>query len=351
MAYQRPTLTALINQAISNINALIAGADARLRYSVLNVFANTWAAMVDGLYSALGYAFRQMHVQTAEGEYLDLLGDAEGVLRLQPTAASGCVLAYGAGANILTGTVFNSPAGLQYQTTASVTIPVTGFAEVAATCLTLGAEGNLSNGVQLTPTSPVALLTSAEVCAAGIGGGADVETDDQYRERILFRKRNPRGAGTATDWVDWAEGFNANVNRVSVIPTINGNGTVGVSFMLNNNAPNGSEVAAMDNYLAGFTPIGSTLVVIAPTLVPVNFTIQVTPNTPDIKSSVIAQLEDLLYREALAGNTIPLSRINEAISGAVNEYDHTLVLPSAPLVFAANSNSVEIGILGTITWL
>jgi uncharacterized phage protein gp47/JayE len=351
MAYQRPTLTALINQATSNINALISGADARLRYSVLNVFANTWAALVDGLYSALGYAFRQMHVQTAEAEYLDLLGDAEGLLRLQPKAASGCILVFGAGANILTGTVFNSPSGLQYQTTGSVTIPPSGFAEVPAICLTTGASGNLAAGVELTPVSPIALVTGSEVCSGGIGSGSDLETDDQYRERILFRKRNPRGAGTVTDWVDWAESFNSAVNRVMVIPAINGNGTVGLSFMLNNNLPTASEVTAMQNYLAQFTPVGAVLIVSAPVFLPVNFTITAIPNTPDVRAAINAQLDDLLFREGLAGNTIPISRVNEAISGAIGETDHILTAPTAPLVFLANSSVIEIGVLGTITWL
>lgn len=351
MAFQRPTLTALINTATSNINALIVGADARLRFSVLNVFANTWALLVDGLYSALSYAARQMHVQTAESEYLDKLGELEGLQRLTSTAATGCVLLNGAGAIVPSGTIFNSPNGLQYQTTAGVTVPPTGFAELACICLTLGDVGNVEAGVELTPTSPISLLSSVEVCAGGIGGGAETETDDEYRERILYTKRNPRGAGTATDWVQWAESFNAYVNRVTVIPTIAGNGTVGVSFMLNNNTPSPSEVSAMANHLNQFTPIGAVLSVYSPTIVPIDFTIQILPNDPTVKDAVAAQLADLLYREALPGQTIPLSRVSEAISSAVGEIDHTLTAPAAPLTFAATTLAVEMGVLGTITWL
>jgi uncharacterized phage protein gp47/JayE len=292
-----------------------------------------------------------MHAQTAEGEYLDNIGELVGVLRLNATAAQGCILVQGAGAVVPAGTVFNSPSGLQYQTTSGVTIPITGFAEVQAMCLTLGDAGNLSAGVELTPTSPIALMTGSEVCAGGIGSGAETETDNQYRERILYAQRNPRGAGTATDWVQWAESYNASVNRVSVIPTILGNGTVGLAFMLNNNTPNPSEVTSMQAYLQQFNPVGSTLSVYAPTLVPVNFTIQVLPNDPAVKDAVTAQLIDLLYREALPSITIPLSRINEAISGAAGETDHILTVPNSALSFAATPSNIEIGVLGTITWL
>lgn len=45
MAFTRPTLRALVTQSESEINALIVGADARLRFSVLNVFAWVWAAL------------------------------------------------------------------------------------------------------------------------------------------------------------------------------------------------------------------------------------------------------------------------------------------------------------------
>lgn len=45
MAFNRPTLGQLISTAEAEINALIPNADARLRFSMLNVFARVWSTL------------------------------------------------------------------------------------------------------------------------------------------------------------------------------------------------------------------------------------------------------------------------------------------------------------------
>lgn len=355
MPLNRPSLGQLINTAEADINALLPGADARLRFSMLNVFARVWAALVDGLYSALVFLSRQLFATTASREFLTKIAESYGIYRLPAQAAQGCILLSGtAGAAVPVGTLFQRADGVQYQLSVGVVLPVTGFAEVPCIALVLGQTGNASASVQLQATSPVAGLASAEVCPAAIGGGADDETDDGLRARLLRRLRNPPGAGTVHDWEGWAFGLSAAVTRVWVVPAVYGFGTVGIVFAQDASSvvPPPSVVAQMQAWLAQYTPMGSTVYVFAPTLVPINFSIHELPNgDPAIRQAIALELTDLLYREAGPGTTLPLTRIHEAISAAQGEYDHTLAVPAAAPVFAAAAPTFEIGALGVVSWV
>ncbi|MES2685734.1 MAG: baseplate J/gp47 family protein [Pseudomonadota bacterium] len=355
MSFNRPTLGSLINTAEAEINALVPNADARMRFSILGVFARVWAALTDGLYSALVFLSRQMFVMTATRTFLTLIAESYGIFRLLTTPAQGCITLTGAaGTAVPAGTIFQRADGLQYQATAGTVIPPAGFIDLAAIALTQGELGNAASGVLLQPTSPIAGLAGSVVCAAGMGAGADDETDDALRARVLLRLRNPPGAGTAADWTRWALSMNASVTRVWVVPAVYGHGTVGIVFAQDDVGivPNPAAIAAMESYLADFTPAGSVLHVFAPTLVPVDFNIHELPNNdPAIRESIRAELADLLFREAGPGSTVPLTHIHEAISSAQGEFDHVLVAPVAPLVFTAVPAVFQVGVLGVVNWV
>lgn len=356
MPFARKTLGQLISDGEAEINALVPGADARLRFSVFNVFARVWAGLIDGLYSALVFLTRQLFISTATGEYLRLIAASYGVYPLPATAAQGCILLTGAPTTpVPSGSIFQRGDGVQYQTTAGVILPVAGFAEVSAIALTVGETGNADAGVQLSAAVTIAGLTAAVVCAAGIAGGADAEGIESLRAKALDRRRTPPGPGTVADWVRWAKSFSSDVTRVWVAPAYNGNGTVGIVFAQDNVAivPAPAAIAAMQAYLdANYTPAGIIMTVFAPTLVPKAFTIHELPGgDPTIQANIRAELADLLYREGGPGNTIPLSRINEAISAAQGEYDHVTTVPNAPLVFTAAYPIFQLGQLGVVTFI
>jgi uncharacterized phage protein gp47/JayE len=354
MALSRPTLGQLISTGEAEINALVPGADARLRFSLLNVLARVWASLVDGLYSALLFLSGQLFVGTATGAYLRAIAGSYGIYPLPATAATGCILLTGtAGTAVPAGTIFQRGDGVQYQTTAGVILPPAGFIEVACIALTVGAVGNADAAVALQSAVTIAGLTSAVVCSAAIAGGADAEADDALRGRVLTRLQTPPGCGTVADWTRWAKLFSADVTRVWVVPAFAGNGTVAVVFAQDGLAivPPPSAVAAMAAHLVQYTPAGSVVTVFAPVLVAVPFTIHEVPSAdPVVRANIVAELTDLLYREGGPGNSIPLSRINEAISAAQGEYDHTLTLPAAALTFTATAPTFQLGVMGVPTW-
>jgi uncharacterized phage protein gp47/JayE len=355
MPINRPTLRDLLDTATAEINALIPGADARVRFSVLNVFSRVWAALVDGLYSVLVFLSRQLFVMTATREYLTLRGLSYGITRLPAAAASGCIILTGtSGISIPSGSIFQTVSGIQYQTTSPVTILASGIIDAPCIALTTGLNTNAISGVILNPLIVVSGLSSSIVCPAGISGGADEEADDALRARILYRLRNSPGVGTVSDWNRWAMSMDSTVTRVWVIPAIYGNGTVGIVFAQDSIlvVPSAPAIAQMQSYLAQFTPAGSLVYVLAPTLVSVNFTIHEVPTgDPAIQANIIAELTDLLFREGGPGSVIPLSHITESISAAVGETDHVLSVPSSPISFASGTPLFEVGVMGSVTWI
>ena len=150
------------------------------------------------------------------------------------------------------------------------------------------------------------------------------------------------------------------MTRAWVSPQFMGAGTVGVGFVCDGNTgsifPDSDKVDEVAAYLESHTdpitgavvgrPVTAELYVFAPSASPLDFTIQVSPNTTAVREAVTASLEDLLEREAEPGGELLLSHIREAISLSIGETDHTLVSPASDLTAGAG----ELFVLGTITW-
>jgi uncharacterized phage protein gp47/JayE len=50
------------------------------------------------------------------------------------------------------------------------------------------------------------------------------------------------------------------------------------------------------------------------------------PNTPEVKAAIAAEVKDLIRREYVAGGILKLSHIRSAISQAVGEDDYVITL-------------------------
>src|SRR6478736_4591283 len=85
-------------------------------------------------------------------------------------------------------------------------------------------------------------------------GGADTETDDQLRARVLFRIQQPPMGGDANDYVAWALAV-PGVTRAWCSPLEMGMGTVTVRFMMdelrasNGGFPLGEDIETVSDYL------------------------------------------------------------------------------------------------------
>lgn len=349
MPFTRPTLPQLIERNITDMESRLPGTDARLRRSNLNVLARMMAGSVHGLYGALEYLSRQVFPDTADAEHLDRWASIWGITRKVAVAASGPVTLTGvAGSIVPAATVLARSDGAEFTVDADTTL-VGGSANANITASLAGAAGNTAAASALSFVTPVAgVSTTATVAAAAIVNGSDTETDTSLRERLVARIQDSPQGGADFDYVNWAKEV-AGVTRAWVYPQELGAGTVTVRFVRDDDAspiPDAAEVAAVQAHIDARRPVTAVVAVVAPTAVPLNFTIAVTPNTAAVKAAVEAELRDLIRREAVPGGTLLLSHIREAISLAAGETNYTMTAPSADVALTLG----QLTTFGAITW-
>lgn len=349
MPFDRPTLTELVAQTQQDFAAR-SGLNDPLRRADVAVHARVAAGVAHGLYGALEWYARQILPDTADREYLDRWASIWlRVPRKAAAAASGVVaFVVQAGAVIPAGTQVRALDGQVYETTAVATGVVPAYTAAVQAVLP-GAAGNRTSGQAMQLVSPVAGVQPA-VVAGEMSGGADVESDDALRARLLDAIRRPAQGGSASDYVAWALEV-PGVTRAWCYPGELGPRGVTVRFVRDNDVsiiPDGAEVAAVAAYINALRPVTDQLTVVAPTLLPVALTIAgLSPNTPAVQAAVTAELADLFRREAKPGGAVLLSHIRAAISAAAGEDDYSLTSPVANVVAATG----QMLTLGVITWV
>jgi uncharacterized phage protein gp47/JayE len=165
----------------------------------------------------------------ASGTQLDDHAQTQGLTRLAAVAAEGIVRFTGpAGSVIGTGTGVEveiasiSAPEVSFVTTASGTIPVGGYIDLAVRAQTVGVIGNVSAYAITILITPV---PGASVSNLGpIVGGTDPETDEALRSRILGSLRG-LVPGNQVYYERYARNYSG-VGRASVIPLYAGDGTL-----------------------------------------------------------------------------------------------------------------------------
>jgi len=328
-----PTRQQLRDRWNSEVKARFPKAKPELRFSFFGILGAAHAFLMYGLYVFVQNAWKNIFVSTAFGEALDIHGSEYDVPRKAATSASGNIVATGVnGSTIAAGTKLQA-GSVQYQTLALGTISG-GTATIAVQALTFGADTNQDPGAGLTfVTTPTGVDNAATVDGSGLTGGFDRETDEEYRQRILFRKRNPITGGSPTDYIQWTLEV-PGVTRAYVFPKENGNGSVVVRFMTDNTTadgiPTAGDVTAVQTFLEN-ERVGAqvNLTVEAPVAVPVAFDVTLLPNTSSVQENVEESLKDMLLREASPGKGIAQSKITQAVSNADGEEDSTVNTPSS----------------------
>lgn len=248
------------------------------------------------------------------GEYLDDLAAGVKIERNAAETAKGIVTFTGEpGTEIAPGTTVavEGPAdqveAQEYEVTEGGTIPEGGSIDLPVEALTSGAAANA-------PAAAVTLLQSevagveAVTNADPILGGADPESDESLRERLIESK-DGEGPGNTTDYKVWARAYAAEIGRVVVIPLWNGAGTVLVILLTAEGDPVSEET--VDGFQLFIDPVPAK----GEGLAPVGATVTVA-TAEGVKVDVEAEVElEVGYSLDGAGGTIALG---DALKAAIS---------------------------------
>lgn len=366
MPFAIPSLRDLVERARQSFRANLPGTDAWLWPNNIGPSAKVMAGLTHEVFGYADYIARQKFALTADGPNLDMHGSELGLSRRSAAPASGTVTFTASTAlTVAPGAILSRSDDVTYRVSSGGSIAGPGTLALSVTS-ELSTKATIAvAGTPLVALSGVTGTATIAVAAGGLVGGSDVEDDESFRARILFRKRNPPQGGSAADYVMWATEV-PGVTRVFVERLWQGPGTVRVFPVFDDDYPGGvappariSEVAA---HLQGLRPAGASLSVLAPVAAPINVTVSgLVPNTGMVQEAVRAEMLSMFRRLGrVAGLDTPSpsmpylatplsfsrSWLWQSAANAAGEQAHIIAAPATDVVIPAGS----IPVLGTVSF-
>lgn len=314
-----------------------------------------WGRACHSQHGFLEWIDKQCSPLTCELERLYDWAALYGVDRLAATPATGTVLATGTpGTALLADTVIRGLNGLDYTVLAAVTLGV-GTTPVVVRCVTLGSIGNLLSAQTLTLVDPVPGVNSTlTVDVSGIGGGAEIESLEDWRVRVAdeWRTMVTRGArsGKPEDYQFWAKTAHPSVTTALVQVHALGMGTVIVRPICNtltDRLPTPAVIDAVSVFLLDIVPATADWSVVAPIVHTVTVSIDLFPgyDTSDNRNAIAAALSALVLAKPSETSLLAMAEIDAAIATVTTQY--TRIAPVADIPIGAG----EVLVLQPVVWV
>ncbi|MGO7901568.1 baseplate J/gp47 family protein [Rhizobium ruizarguesonis] len=334
------------------------GTDTALKNNFVTVTAKVLAALAHEFELRMAYLSKQLFARTAEKQFLVQHAAEFGIYRKPAAAAQGVTIGsgtpnvtYPAGIRFASGSV-------TYLSIAPASADPLGAVNLTVMAEARGAVTNRDADGALTLAEPVLwpdLSSEWLVGPAGLGGGADNESDDDLRARTLYRKANPPGGGKLTDYegiaLDVPGVVKAWAFRRPLAP-----GFIAVYFLFAgrpNLIPTAGDVLIVQAAIDAKRLIRiDDSVVVAPTPALLDLTVDLlTTDSQAVRDAIAAAVAAMLVersRPGIPGDTFTLSRswISEAISGVTGEDRHVLAWPLDDVTYTNGQYPVP----GTITY-
>lgn len=361
MPYKAPGLSDLIARTEQNIQQRLPGAWPQANETTLGALAYASAGLAAGVHEHVAWVSRQ--IIPSDADEAELLKHCQrwGVRRKQASRASGVVTVTVTDAvTVPANTRWQRADGALYSNSEAVSASGASELAVPVTALNAGAAGNLAAGATLTLVTPLEYVVAQGVTKAGLSGGADIESIGELLARLEYRVQYPPFGGNQYDYVRWAREC-AGVTRAWCLPTWQGGGTVGVTFVMDNNTPifpTPTDIQRVADYIRAHkdpvtglivgAPDGIAVTVFAATPKPVNMQIYLSPNTEALRNAVKEALVALFYNECAPGGALAQSHIIRAIANVPGLVDFRLSAPTDDVLY---SDTTELLTVGEITWL
>ena len=363
MPWTTPTLLQVRQMVRDDVTSSLSGA-AIIGNTVLRVMSDAQAGLAALILRYVDWLARQLMPDLAETTYLDRHGNiwlvnSDGTTgRKGATSASGTVTFTGvAGVVVPAGTTLAAPDGSAFYITLEFITLATQPIEVAIRSTTTGTAANQVAGTPLALTVPQSGVNNAVV--VDLRGGMDIETDDQLRQRVLMRIRQPPMGGCAYDYEAWAMSI-PSITRAWCAPREMGMGCVTVRFMVdalrpdNGGFPLQQDIDIVANYLNTVRPVAvRDFFIMAPVPEPINFNLSLQNDSLTLRNQVAASCAAMITEKAnpahqvdgqlVPGTTILAAWISEAVNRVTNDFDLTMDDHPMP-------HNGALAVLGTITY-
>lgn len=278
------------------------------------------AAELQALEMQADWVLDQSFPQTAQGVYLDRHGSMRGLKRLGATRSGG-VLRFSVETppamdiTIQAGTVCMTAEEVRVQTTEEVVLQKGDLSvDARAEAVEAGTGGNVVPGaVRFLTACPLAVTSVTNPNA--FTGGADEESDDSFRSRILESyQRLPNGANTA--WYETTAMNYPGVTAAKAIGREDGPGTVNVYVTGENGAPDEDLLNGLQAELQEKREIAVTVNVLPPTTRKVNVDVAVTPKEGADKDAVLKSARQAItdfFSGRLLGRAVLLAELGNKL--------------------------------------
>lgn len=364
--FSQYTYQNILQSQLNNVPATLDKREGGMIYTALG--PESYA--LEDFYLVLNQVQQSAFIQTAQGESLDNLAVIAGVTREQATAAVRLGIF---NIDIPIGARFSTPDGensVNFVATQQVT---TG--QYQLTCETPGTIGNDYTGAIL-PITVIQGLNSAQITDILIPG-ADTETDDSLRERVISQLNDTPFGGNIADYKQKITAIDG-VGAVQVYPTWNGGGTVKCSILGSDFNPASEElIETVQNTVDpppnqglgyGTAPIGATVTISTATELTINVSATLTleagyeigqVQTP-IETAISSYFSEICqdWGNPITGQptgysqSVYVARIITAIltvTGVVNTTNVQLNSSTADITLTENSTLQQIPVLGAVT--
>ncbi len=309
-------------------------------FNFANLSAN--AVEFEQAYAEIMLALEASFAQTSWGEYLTMRAEEHGIIRKEATSAQVVLTIRGTnGITVPRGSLFSTETDIQFKTNAAAVI-VDGQVDVKASAVIAGKIGNVEkNTITKIPLSIPGISTVINNNAAY--DGFDLETDDALRLRLLEHVRNPATSGNVQHYKEWATSV-AGVGQVKVLPLWNGNGTVKVLVVDDDNNPASADlVDRVKEYIKSVRPIGATVTVAAPVAKKINIKVNIlgTTDVERVKDYIKKYFQSIIF----STQYVSYARIGKLIldSPGVNDYSNLLVNGGTSNIYLSEDDLAVVG--------
>ena len=325
MLFNEQTYETLIRRILENTNKNnLDIREGSVSFNLLGPLAEELAKAYISMGDILSLAF----IEDTYDEYLDKRVNEFGIYRKDGEKATGAIRVTGSDNAYITNGTIVTCGDLEYIVLNDIVLPNDNIIYVEA--LEIGYEYNLLAGSVFELKEPqygIETLTNE----TDFENGVDAETDEELRERFKYIIQNPRTSGNINNYKEWALECDG-VGRVKVYPLWNGNGTVKVLIIGNDNLPcDTNTINLVKSHIEEKRPIGATVTVDTPELLELTINIEIKLNSAysldDTREQITAVLqdyinnledEDIIYYKALSA-VGDLEAVDDIVTYKIND--------------------------------